>query len=188
MPIRQVIFPVLWRGYCKILSPFFNKILIMLLRKKQFLSNTFFIFIVTILFFSCDLKTDTIVKSPSANEIMKTDLEFSDMSRQVGMKKAFLEYIDNDGVLLRPNHLPVVGADAIDFLSLVNDTAYTLSWKPSKAEIAKSGDLGYSYGIYELKTKDTLLKGTYVSIWKKQSNGVWKFVLDSGNEGISPAQ
>ena len=140
-----------------------------------------------LLFFSCNLRTETIVKSPSADEIMDADLAFSDMSRQVGMKKAFLEYIDNEGVLLRPNHLPVIGAEAIDFLSLINDTAYTLSWKPAKAEIAHSGELGYSYGIYELKTKDTILKGTYINVWKKQTNGGWKFVVDSGNEGISTA-
>ena len=155
------------------------------LKKIILLASAFFI--ATASFFSCDLKTDTIVKNPSAGEIMNADLAFSDMSRQVGMKKAFLEYMDNDGILLRPNHPPIVGAEAIDFLSQLNDTSYTLTWKPSKAEIAKSGDLGFSYGIYELKTKDTTFKGTYVSIWKKQSSGGWKFVLDSGNEGISPA-
>ncbi|MDQ2719533.1 MAG: hypothetical protein M3Z26_07220 [Bacteroidota bacterium] len=157
----------------------------MLLNRIYFFASVFFI---SILLFSCDLKTDNITKNLSADEIMKADKEFSDMSRQVGMKKAFLEYIDNDGTLLRPNHLPLIGAEAIDFLSLVNDSAYSLTWKPTKAEISKSGDLGYSFGVYQLATKDTILKGTYVSIWKKQSTGAWKFVLDSGNEGISPKQ
>jgi ketosteroid isomerase-like protein len=32
--------------------------------------------------------------------------------------------------------------------------------------------------------KDTIIYGTYISIWKKQSDGNWKFVLDSGNEGV----
>lgn len=27
-------------------------------------------------------------------------------------------------------------------------------------------------------------KGTYVSVWKKDNKGEWKFVLDSGNEGL----
>jgi ketosteroid isomerase-like protein len=107
------------------------------------------------------------------------------MSRQVGMKKAFLEYIDDEGVLLRQNHIPIVGADAIDFLSGINDTRFTMTWQPSKAEISSSGDLGFTYGIYELKAEDTVYKGTYVSIWKKQDDGSWKFVLDSGNEGIT---
>ncbi|HXS57839.1 MAG TPA: DUF4440 domain-containing protein [Hanamia sp.] len=139
-------------------------------------------------FSSCDFKTDTKIKKPSAEEMMQADRAFSDMSRQVGMKKAFLQYIDNEGVLLRPGHPPIVGAEAIDYLSQVNDSAYTLTWKPSKGEIASSGDLGFTYGVYELKTKDTVLNGTYVSIWKKQTDGDWKFVLDSGNEGISSEQ
>ena len=143
------------------------------------------LFIAATLYSSCDSTPDNLIKNHPADEILNADRAFSNMSRQVGMKKAFLEYIDNDGTLLRPNHLPIVGAEAIDFLSLVNDSAYTLTWKPTKAEIAKSGDLGYSFGVYELITKDTTLKGTYVSIWKKQSDGAWKFVLDSGNEGIS---
>lgn len=116
--------------------------------------------------------------------IINTDKAFSDMSREHGMKKAFIEYMDNEGVLLRPDHLPIIGADAIDFLSQSNDTAFTLTWKPSAADISASEDMGYTYGIYNLQTKDTALYGTYVSIWKKQSDGKWKFVLDSGNQGI----
>lgn len=151
---------------------------------KKLLTLPIGLFIICYLL-SCDFKTETLTKAPSATEIMNADKSFSDMSRQLGMKKAFLEYIDNDGVLLRPGHSPIIGAEAIDFLSLVNDTSYTLTWEPTRAEIAKSGDLGFTFGIYELATEDTTIKGTYVSIWKKQNNGAWKFVLDSGNEGTS---
>jgi ketosteroid isomerase-like protein len=143
------------------------------------------LFICPLIFFSCDEKKETTTQRSSVDEILSTDISFSDMSRQIGMKKAFLQYIDdNDGVLLRPGHLPIVGADAIDFLSRLSDTSYTLSWRPTKGEISKSGDLGFTYGIYELKMKDSVYKGTYVSIWKKQNDGSWKFVLDAGTEGI----
>jgi ketosteroid isomerase-like protein len=147
---------------------------------------TLMFLIAACLFSSCDFNTGTTAKKPSAEEMLQADRAFSVMSRQVGMKKAFMQYIDNEGVLLRPGHPPIVGAEAIDYLSQVNDTAYTLTWKPSKGEVASSGDLGFTYGVYELKTKDTVLNGTYVSIWKKQGDGDWKFVLDTGNEGISP--
>ena len=116
--------------------------------------------------------------------ILETDRAFSEMSRLHGMKKAFIEYIDSDGILLRPNHLPIVGADAIDFLSQSNDSAYILTWKPSSGEVASSGDLGFTYGIYNLQLKDTTINGTYVSIWKKEKGNKWKFVLDTGNEGL----
>ena len=38
------------------------------------------------------------------------------------------------------------------------------------------------------KNKDTIMQGTYVNIWKKQPDGTWKLILDSGNEGIEEAE
>ena len=140
--------------------------------------------IATILFAACNVKKET-PKSVSAREIMNADIAFSDMCRQIGMKKAFLQYIDNEGVLLRPDHLPIIGADAIDYISVLSDTAYKLSWKPMRAEIAKSGELGYTYGVYQLELNDSILKGTYVNIWKKENDGEWKFVVNSNNPGVS---
>lgn len=151
-----------------------------------------FYFVAACMIYSCTSRQKD--PSPSGNksgnaeeEMLNADIAFSAMSRQVGMKKAFIEYMSSDGVLLRPHHLPIIGADAIDFLSQLSDSSYTLTWEPSGADISRSGDLGFTYGIYELKLKDTVYQGTYVSIWKKQPDGSWKFVLDSGNEGIHPA-
>ncbi len=118
--------------------------------------------------------------------LMQTDRAFSEMCVAKGMKAAFIEYIDSNGVLLKPNHLPIVGANAIDYLVQQDDSDYTLNWQPENAFVSRSADLGYTYGVYALHPKniDTVLYGTYVSIWKRQSDGKWKFVLDTGNEGI----
>lgn len=120
-------------------------------------------------------------------KMMDADRAFSKLSEEKGMKTAFLEYIDSNGVLLRPNHLPLVGADAIDFLIMQNDSSYILKWEPKGGTVANSGELGYTYGVYALRpsARDTMIYGNYVSIWKKQADGSWKYVLDSGNEGIS---
>jgi ketosteroid isomerase-like protein len=146
------------------------------------------VFIAALLFTSCDLKPDQENKADAfaKMEMMEADRKFSRMSAEKGMKAAFIEYIDSNGVLLRPGHLPIAGADAVDFLIQQNDAEYTMSWEPSNGYIAKSGELGYTYGVYALRpsVKDTVIYGTYVSIWKKEKGGTWKFVLDSGNEGI----
>ncbi len=144
---------------------------------------TFLSFFFLTVFISCNPQNETI-QQPSKNQILNADIAFSDMSRQVGMKKAFLQYIDNEGTLLRPDHLPIVGAEAINYISMLSDTAYTLSWIPSHAEIASSGDLGFTYGIYKLELPDTTISGTYVNIWKKQKDGEWKFVVNSNNPGL----
>jgi ketosteroid isomerase-like protein len=67
----------------------------------------------------------------------------------------------------------------------------TLTWTPIKAEMATSGDLGYTYGnyIYTAKNKEGKLVtsyGKYTSIWKKQKDGQWKVVVDVGNSSPDP--
>jgi ketosteroid isomerase-like protein len=163
------------------LSPFFKIKIPESLKKLQFFLPA--VSLSFLLLISCHHKSD-LPKKNLPVDIIKADEAFSDLSKKEGMKRAFLEYIDNEGILLRAGHPPIVGANAIDFLSQVNDSAYSLTWSPAGAGIAQSDDLGYSYGIYKLELKDTTLRGTYVSIWKKQKDGKWKFVLDSGNEGI----
>jgi ketosteroid isomerase-like protein len=121
-------------------------------------------------------------------KMMDADRAFSDLSAQKGVRAAFLEYIDNDGVLLRPDQYPLVGGNAVSFLSQMNDSTASMQWKPVNGAIAQSGELGYTYGVYSLKSSDTTIYGTYVSIWRKQPNGTWKFVLDSGNEGIGTGE
>jgi len=118
------------------------------------------------------------------NAMQQTDADFSEYSRQKGYKAAFLEYIDEDGTLLRPGRMPIVGADAIEFLSSINDSTVQLTWEPLGGDVAKSGDLGYTYGTYLMKDGATELRGTYVTVWRKRPDGRWKYALDSGNQGL----
>ena len=48
-----------------------------------------------------------------------------------------------------------------------------------------SGDLGYTYGTFnaELKQTGQVNRGSYVSIWIREK-GRWKWVLDTGNQGL----
>ncbi len=151
--------------------------------------NKIVFLIITLLFFgSCKIKKKEVPKVDAFAkiEMMNVDREFSKMSEEKGMKAAFIQYLDSNGVLLRKNRLPIAGADAIDYLLEQNDSDYTMTWEPRDGFIAKSGELGYTYGIYALRPsqKDTIIYGTYVSIWKREKDGTWKYVLDTGNEGI----
>jgi hypothetical protein len=115
-------------------------------------------------------------------EMVQTDNAFSDACKQGGMKKAFIEYLADEAVLLRPGYLPIVDDEVIKFISAQEDTSFKMYWEPKGAEVAASSDMGYTYGIYQVETRDTLLKGTYLSVWKKLK-GQWKLVVDTGNPG-----
>lgn len=121
------------------------------------------------------------------NTMQQTDADFSETSRKKGFKAAFLEYIDEDGALLRPNRMPIVGADAVEYLSAINDSTVQLTWEPLGGDVAKAGDMGYTYGTYLMKDSANEVHGTYVTVWRKNPDGKWKFVLDSGNQGIGEA-
>jgi ketosteroid isomerase-like protein len=153
-------------------------------KRLQFLIYSFLLFVFAGCFFP--KKRNTVVNEKDKMAMMSADNAFANMSAEKGMKNAFLEYIDSNGVLLRPNVIPIAGADAVDYIIALKDEGYTMTWKPNGGTVAVSGELGYTYGTYLLQpsTKDTVFYGTYISIWKKQDDGKWKFVLQSANEGL----
>jgi ketosteroid isomerase-like protein len=139
-----------------------------------------FLFLIVVLFFTCQQKTE-----PGVDQLLDADKQFSAKAGEVGFNNAFIDFAHPDAVLLRPNTMPIKGKPAISsFYENANVTGINFSWEPSAGDIAASGELGYTYGIYTLKTDTLTQKGTYVSIWKKDENSNWKYVLDTGNEGI----
>jgi ketosteroid isomerase-like protein len=121
------------------------------------------------------------------NDLFQTDLAFSQLSEQKGRNAAFIAYADENATMLRPFSMPINGKDSIVKLFGAHpDSVYTLSWKPTRANVARSGELGFTYGTYSLSIKNTgKEEGTYCTVWKKDKNHSWKFVLDTGNEGLN---
>ncbi len=152
----------------------------------RFILYTFLLF--SIFLASCSEQQESTPEDKASHslELMEYERSFSAMSKEKGMKNAFIEYIDSNGVLLRPHHMPLKGAAAIDFLLEQNDADYSLSWDPQHAVVAESGDLGFTYGIFVIhpQQQDTSFFGTYTHIWEKQLGGKWKLLLNSMNEGI----
>ncbi len=154
------------------------------------MKGVFYVVVLTLIVNGCNVSEKKPAGEADINKerikLMEADKSFSDLCEKEGMKRAFIEYIDSNGVLLRPNSMPIVGAHAIDYLIAQSDTGYVMKWQPHYAFVARSADLGYTYGVYSLapSTQDTILYGTYVSVWKRQQDGVWKFVLDCGNDGL----
>lgn len=117
--------------------------------------------------------------------LMEADLAFSDYSVQHGFQKAFVEFAHDSVVLLKPNQMPIVGKQSlVESYSGRTDSNLVLTWKPAKALIAESGELGYTYGFWTFVASSDTSHGTYLTIWKKNSDGQWKFIADTGNDGL----
>ena len=112
----------------------------------------------------------------SREALMNRDREFSQESARQGLVAAFTKYAAAEVRLFRNGHFPFSGKGAIAEALAVNKGV--LRWEPAFADASRSGDLGYTYGLYEAKTDGELTaKGNYMRFWKKQ-NGVWWVVVD----------
>ena len=126
-------------------------------------------------------------KKPVADPkvLMDADIAFSDYSAQNGLQKAFIEFAHDSVVLLKPNRMPIEGKQSLaDSYRGQNDSAFQLTWKPLKAIMAESGELGYTYGLWTSVAGQDSAQGTYLTIWKKNEKGEWKYIADTGNQGL----
>jgi ketosteroid isomerase-like protein len=115
------------------------------------------------------------------NELFEQERAFSQSSLK-DTPAAFLSYAADDIRFMRPGHFPVTGREAMH--AALAAAPGTLSWEPTYAGVARSGEFGYTYGDYEFKSAAqtdkpaALEKGNYVRIWKKNDKGKWKVVVD----------
>lgn len=104
-----------------------------------------------------------------------------------------VSYYSDDASLLPPNAPIASDKQSIRsaWASLLGpDTA--LTWQASKVDVARSSDVAYVVGVYQMVTKDPQGKsatdrGKFVEVWKKQPDGNWKTVADIFNSDL-PAQ
>jgi ketosteroid isomerase-like protein len=127
------------------------------------------------------------VQAQSAlQEMVKTEQAFSKMAEEKNARDAFMTFIADDGLLFRPGAVngkkwmlehPVPPPQNPDKKPL-------LAWQPSFAGMAASGDMGFTTGPWEAKEdiKDEKPQGYghFMTVWKKQADGSWKFVVDLG--------
>jgi uncharacterized protein (TIGR02246 family) len=100
--------------------------------------------------------------------------------------KIVAHYTD-DAVLMVSGMPAAEGKPAIQkaIRDMVADPTLSLKFEASRIEVAKSGDMAYTHGNYTLAMTDPESKkmvndkGTYITVYKKQSDGSWKAAQDA---------
>lgn len=125
------------------------------------------------------------LRGDTVEHLMKLDSEFCDEFQKRGVE-GWLSYFADSAIAFPPKPGIVSGkAEIRRHYERTLSGGGKLTWKPQGGRIAKSADLGFTYGLWESSGKDkegNPLKrtGKYTSIWQKQSDGKWKIVLDTG--------
>ena len=102
-----------------------------------------------------------------------------------------VSYYAESVVVMPPNAPSATTKEAIRsaWKEMLTSPGAAISWKTTKVEVAKAGDLAYVSGTYEETMTDASGKpvkdrGKYVEIFKKQADGTWKVVVDIWNSDL----
>ena len=117
--------------------------------------------------------------------IRAIDVEWAKAAAAKDLAGTTAYYTDSTQVFA-PNAPAATGKDAIQktFTTLMALPGFALIFAPSKVEVARSGDLAYETGEYEMtvndkKGKPQTVKAKYVVVWGKQPGGAWKALVDA---------
>ena len=109
-----------------------------------------------------------------------TDVEWMEAGQAKDIER-WVSFHTDDALLLLPNAPLVTGKEAIRAVvsDLLLNRGYKGSWETTKVEVARSGDLAYSYGPQETTMNDAegnpvTDRQKWVGVWKKQPDGSWK--------------
>jgi ketosteroid isomerase-like protein len=118
--------------------------------------------------------------------LLKAEADFEKARAEKGLE-GWLSFFADDTANVAPGEPISIGKETMrKRLEKEWNPDLKLTWKPAKADVADSEDLGYTFGTWELtgkskKGEPVHLTGKYATVWKKQKNGTWKVVLDLGN-------
>src|SRR5215213_9439884 len=120
--------------------------------------------------------------------VVEAEHAFAQRSIDEGMKPAFLAYAAPEGVIVNRRGL----VNAVETWSQRNPAPTgLLTWWPTYADVSQAGDMGWTTGPFEFREKPTDEKpadtGHFFTVWRKQPDGAWKWVLDLGIRHPAPA-
>jgi ketosteroid isomerase-like protein len=113
------------------------------------------------------------------DNLIQAEKDFAAYSVAHSTKEAFQKFIDSNSIMF-DNGKPF---KAIAFWEKKEKNAGVLNWWPQYAEISASDDFGYTTGPWTFqptKTDTVVARGQYITVWRINKNGEWKFLVDLG--------
>lgn len=115
------------------------------------------------------------------DEMVAAEKSFAAYASTHSTREAFLQYMDTAAVMFDKGE-PLSG---FQLWTQREKNTSLLKWWPRFAEISSSGDFGYTAGPWTFqptKTDSVVASGYFFTIWQKNTNGEWKFILDVGTD------
>lgn len=118
-------------------------------------------------------------------ELAKMEDAFSAMAGEKGLLAAFQHFAAPDVAFIDTDPRKFRGAEAVTERIGPDQPGVRLTWSAYFTDVSDDGSLGYNYGRYESRRpgpdgKEIVRAGWFLSIWKRQPDGQWRYVMDTG--------
>ena len=134
-----------------------------------------------ITFISCKQNVDT---KAEGEKLMQVSRDWSKSAQTNDVEKT-LSYWADDAIVISSGQPTLHGKKEIRQMVEVSfkSPGFKISWEPESAEISKNGDMGYLIEHDDMTMNDSTGKAVTqqyksLTIWKKQTDGSWKNVVD----------
>ncbi len=131
-------------------------------------------------------------------ELWKLELMLEDRASNNAIEMSgpstYSTYFAPDGSVIRAGVGEIRGREAIHdaFMADIYSGALAdLNWSPERAEVSRTGDRGYTVGVYWAINTDgegaqKSVRGKYVRYWARQTDDTWKVELEIRNPVTAP--
>jgi ketosteroid isomerase-like protein len=120
--------------------------------------------------------------SSSLFSMRETERNFARASAAIGRNAAFTEYFAEKSVLFTDKWI----TNGKQYSKERKASPVILKWEPEFMDISDSRDFGISTGPWEAQeyrpNTSPIATGFFLTVWEKQSDGVWRVILDGGSE------
>lgn len=121
-------------------------------------------------------KKDDSFVTRAREALIQLEYTFSSASAYEGLTAAYTEREAEDIRFYRMGEFPIQGVSAVS--AALSRYDGVLTWEVSHAEVSRSADLGYTYGISSLTGPNTTTRFSFVHIWRRAADDQWKLALD----------
>lgn len=118
-------------------------------------------------------------------EVAAMEDAFCAMGQKDGLLAAFQHFAAPDVAFIDTDPRQWRGAAAVKQRMGENRPGVSLTWSAYFTDVSDDGTLGYNYGRYEIRSpgpdgRERVGGGWFLTIWKRQPDGSWKYVMDNG--------
>ena len=143
-----------------------------------------FIFFLPALIFFVACNNQQADTKAEGEKLMEASREWAKSASAKDIEKT-ISFRTEDAVVLQPGQTALHGKKEIRAMveGSFNTPGFSITWEPQTVEVSGSGDLAYLLEKSHVTFKDSTGKAVTqnyngVTIWKKQTDGSWKNVVD----------